>query len=130
MLIRPLPSGLVNSESAMPIRRMRHSRLSALPRVIAILGRCPSDWFLGRRNVSVPEKTLSWQALTIGSVTWRRHFPVWMTTGMFVPTGTFCIVKFPAASDSALATGWPDAMVPHLSQVTPSTIGSSAAFGT
>ena len=75
-------------------------------------------------------KTLSWQALTIGSVICRRHFPVWMTTGMFVPTGTFCIVKFPDASDSALATGWPDAMVPHLSQVTPSTIGSSAAFGT
>ena len=28
------------------------------------------------------------------------------------------------------AKGWPEAIVPHLSQVTPSTIGSSGAFGT
>jgi hypothetical protein len=73
---------------------------------------------------------LSWHAFTIGSVICRRHLPVWMTTGMFVPTGTSCIVKLPDGSVSALATGCPDAIVPHLSQVTPSTIGSSAAFGT
>ena len=29
------------------------------------------------------------QAVTVGIVSWRRHLPIWTTSGMFVPAGTF-----------------------------------------
>src|SRR6185437_7972372 len=48
----------------------------------------PSLLFLGRR-VSAAGAALSWQAVTVGSTTWRRQRPVWMTRGMLLPTGTF-----------------------------------------
>ena len=45
-LMRPVPASVVNSLSAMPISRRKHSSASAPPVVRAILGMCPSDCVL------------------------------------------------------------------------------------
>src|SRR5262245_59688379 len=80
---RPVPPSGVNSESAIPILRSRHSSASALPVVSAILGMCPSLWLRGRRVTFLSLSALSAQLLTVGMVSSRRHLPTWMTSGTF-----------------------------------------------
>ena len=71
----------------MPILRSRQSNASGSPVDSAILGRWPSLWLRGRRIMAGSLNALSRQAVTAGSVIWRRHLPIWMTSGMFVPDG-------------------------------------------
>ena len=73
---------------------------------------------------------LSTQAVTLGIITCRRHFPTWMTSGTLVPVGTFSSVNRPFTSLSAVAIGFPDSVTLQRSQEAPVGIGSSAAFGT
>jgi hypothetical protein len=70
------------------------------------------------------------QLLTLGMVTWRRHLPTWITSGMFVPVGTFSSTKRPAVSESAVAIGWPEAVALHGLHSAPSGMASTGAFGT
>src|SRR3954467_2312160 len=132
-LTRPLPASGVNSESEMPILRSKHSRASAPPVVRAILGRWPSLWLRGSRVASAAT-AVSAQAGTLSIVTWRRHRPTWITSGMPVPTGTSLAlspsVKLPVASVFACTTGAPDSTIAQVSQAGPSVYGASAALGT
>jgi hypothetical protein len=72
---RPLPESGVNSASSTPSFRTRHSSASEPPRTTAIFGKSPSLWLRGRRNSWGSSITLSWHAVTLGSVIWRRHLP-------------------------------------------------------
>ena len=76
MCTRPVPVSLVNSESSMPTRRRKQSSASACPVEIAICGRSPSLCLRGSRKVCGSLNGLSWQAVTLGSVTCRRHLPI------------------------------------------------------
>src|SRR5258707_11245653 len=111
---------------------MMHANVSQPPVVIATCGMSPSDCFFGKRVVcSTPLTTLVntfvWQLLTFATVTCRRHLPTCMTSGMFDPLGAPLMEKCPFESVSATAIGFPDAIVPHLSHVTPAVSGSSGA---
>ena len=44
-------------------------------------------------------KALSWHLVTVGRMILRRHLPIWMTSGMFVPDGAFMILNLPSAPD-------------------------------
>jgi hypothetical protein len=90
----------------------------------------PSLLFLGRRVCCLSVSGLSTHCFTLGSTICRRHFPIWMTSGMFEPTGTSFSVNFPCVSVSVVTTGEPLATPPHLSHVAPCVIGSTGAFGT
>ena len=71
----------------MPIRRRKQSSASACPVESAIIGMSPSLFIFGSRKVVGSLNGLSWQAVTLFNVTCRRHLPVWMTSGTFVPWG-------------------------------------------
>lgn len=76
----------------MPMRANKHCSRSASPTLIAILGRlpcpfCPLGPRLLGKLVRLLSIWLSWQAAT-AMVTMRRHFPIWMTSGISLPTGT------------------------------------------
>ena len=73
---------------------------------------------------------MSLHAATLGIVTWRRQRPSWITSGMFVPTGTFLRVNLPSTPVTALTSGEPEACAPHLSQETPGVKGCTGALGT
>ena len=77
------------------------------PVVSAMRGMSPSDCFFGRRVSSGSVSAVSAHSFTSGIATWRRHLPIWMTSGMSLPIGTFCSVNFPVASVSAVTTGAP-----------------------
>ena len=83
-----------------------------------------------RRRVSVEPATLSWQAVTVGIVTWRRQRPVWMTSGMFEPTGMFVIWKWPEVSVAALTSGEPLTLAEQVSHATPGANAVTVPFGT
>ena len=51
------------------------------------LGQVAFALLLGSRKVCGLLNGLSWQAVTWESVTCRRHFPIWMTSGTLVPCG-------------------------------------------
>src|ERR1043165_9591843 len=124
--MRPGPSGGVNSSGSMPSLRTRHSSASALPVVSAMRGMSPSDCRAG--SFRVPSGTgVSAHADTLSSVNWRRHLPIWMTSGTSLPVGGFTSVECPAVSVIADATG--DPLTSH-AQVAPALIGSSGALGT
>ena len=72
-----------------------------------------------------------WHASTSkGTITWRRHFPIWMTSGMLGPIGTLSSSNLPSGPLSAIATGLPVTSEPHWSQVTPVGSVCSEEFGT
>jgi hypothetical protein len=73
---------------------------------------------------------LSWQAFTWGSVTARRHFPICITSGTFVPTGTSDRTNFPDESVSVETSGLPDTGVAQLSHDGPVAMGDRSSFGT
>ncbi len=66
---------------------------------------------------------------TLGMVIWRRHLPIWMTTGMSLPTGTFSSLNEPEGSVMTLTRGSPETF-PQRSQEAPVTMGATGAFGT
>ena len=105
--MRPAPESLVNSFSSIPTERSRHSTASEPPVAIAISGMSPSLLLRGRRVWFLSVSAVDAQAGTLATVIWRRHLPVWMTSGMFAPDGTFFSEKRPCASVSATAIGWP-----------------------
>src|SRR5208283_4202267 len=106
-----------------------HSTLSR-PVEMAMCGRCPSLWFLGRR-VSSASIAVSAQAATLGMTTpSRRHLPTCTTTGTFAPAGTPLRVKLPSAPESVAATGLPDGGVTHTSHEGPDAMAASGALGT
>src|SRR5690348_9341353 len=76
-LMRPLPVSDVNSLSATPSLRMRHSSASQLPVATAIFGMSPSLLFFGSA-VIVFGSGLSAHGVTDGIVTLRRHLPIVM----------------------------------------------------
>ena len=82
--------------------------------------------------VSVSARSV--QAATFGIVISRRHFPTWITSGMFAPLGTSLVespsTKFPFASVVVQTSGSPDSAVSQVSQVGPSVYGASGLFGT
>jgi hypothetical protein len=67
----------------------------------------PSDWFFGSRVSCGSVSAVSTHSFTSGTTTCRRHFPIWMTSGMSLPTGTFFSVNLPDASVSVVTTGEP-----------------------
>jgi hypothetical protein len=73
---------------------------------------------------------VSAQETVLGMVTWRRHLPIWITSGMLLPVGTFSSLKRPWVSVSAVVIGSPDGTASHCTQLAPSGTGSSWAFGT
>ena len=118
----------VNSVRSMPILVSRHSNGSALPEARAICGRSPSALFRGRRE-SVASSGVSAHSATLATVICRRHLPTWMTSGMFLPTGTLSSLNLPAASVIALTSGSPETL-PHRSHEAPVTMGATGALGT
>jgi hypothetical protein len=70
------------------------------------------------------------QGSTRGSVTWRRHLPTCITSGMLSPVGTFSSVKRPAVSVMPATTGLPETLASQVLQLAPSTKASSGALGT
>src|SRR5664280_1893644 len=112
----------------MPMRRSRHSIESEPPVVNAMRGMLPSAWVRGSLSVLSVVAVLT-QLVTVGIVTWRRHLPTWITSGMFDPPGTPVRVNFPLTSVRALVMGLPDAVAVHWSHDAPVGTGSSAALG-
>ena len=92
----------------MPIRRMKHSSASAAPVVTAIRGMCPSLESRGRRVRFASVIAVSVQAATFGTVTWRRHLPIWITSGTFTPAGMPASLNLPCTSDVVTAAGAPE----------------------
>lgn len=109
----------------MPTLRRTHSTASAAPVEMAIFGMSPSVWFLGMRV----EKAVFPQAIVLGTTTWRRHLPVWMTSGMFVPKGTLVMVKVPSTAVVVPTSGEPEKVCPTGVQETPAGRGSTVALG-
>jgi hypothetical protein len=72
----------------MPVLRRKHSIASDPPVVNAILGMCPSVLLRGNLVRFTSVIGVSTHAATLGIATWRRHLPIWMTSGMFAPAGT------------------------------------------
>ena len=101
----PPPAGLYSAGSR-PMRVSRHSSVSDPPVEMAMSGMSPSVWFFGKLN-DLFGCWLSWHIVTVGIVICLRHLPTWMTSGMFVPSGAFGMVKWPDASVSAVAIGSP-----------------------
>jgi hypothetical protein len=60
---------------------------------------------------------------TLGTTTWRRHRPTWMTSGMFAPTGTLPSENVPSTAVTVLTRGEPDAVALQLSHDTPGVNG-------
>ena len=58
--------------------------------------------------MSLNGTTLSMQGVTVRTFTCFRHFPIWMTSGMSEPAGTFESVNFPVALLTAAAIGPPE----------------------
>jgi hypothetical protein len=50
---------------------------------------------------------LSTQLVIVGIVIWRRHLPIWMTSGTFVPEGTSLRVNVPSAAVLVVTSGEP-----------------------
>jgi len=84
----------------------------------------------GSRTRFASLKALSWHFVTVGRMILRRHLPIWMTSGMFVPDGAFMILNLPSGPESAAATGDPEIGESQRSQEAPVGIGPSGAFGT
>ena len=59
---------------------------------MANCGMSPSLWLRGNRSLLASLNGVTAQAVTAGTVTWRRHFPICITRGNEVPAGTFCRV--------------------------------------
>src|SRR5262245_2082173 len=49
-----------------------------------------------------------WQGFTSGMTICRRQRPIWMTSGMLVPDGTFLRVNLPSAPLRMLTSGEPE----------------------
>jgi hypothetical protein len=102
--MRPLPDGLVNSPSSMPILRNTHSSPSTSPVEMAVSGMSPSDLLRGKEvetksglGLAAPPTNVvpafGFTVLTTGiavlvhalvtTVICLRQRPSWMTTGMF-----------------------------------------------
>ncbi len=118
------------SLSSMPSLRKRQNSGSAEPVVSAMRGRLPSAMLLGSRVTCGSVSGLSTHSATVGMVIWRRHLPVWITSGMLSPTGTFSRTKLPSVPLSALTSGSPLKVASQVSQVSVSGTGDSAALGT
>ena len=88
----------------------------------------PSALVLGKR-VSDAATAVLVQAVTVGITTCRRHRPIWITRGMFAPTGMLVSVKLPSAPVVVLTSGEPDAMR-QLSHETPAVKAATGALGT
>ena len=84
----------------------------------------------GSRTVFGSLNALSWHFVTVGRMILRRHLPIWMTSGMFVPDGAFMILNFPSGPLSAAATGVPEIGESQRSHDAPVGTGPSAVFGT
>ncbi len=88
------------SAAGSPIRSMRHSSVSAPPVETAMSGMLSSVSPLGTvpRNASdLSGCGLSWHEATL-ILYWRRHLPIWMTSGTSLPTGTFVSLNAPVTS--------------------------------
>ena len=83
------------------------------------------------REFAVGDADLAQQLSThllIGpNMIWRRHFPIWTTSGIICPAGdgTSFITKCPVASVNAAATGWPETGDAQVSQVAPEEMSAS-----
>jgi len=119
----------VYSLASMPIFGRMHASGSQPPVTAAIFGMSPSLRLRGSRSM-LPATGLSTHCFTWGRTNWRRHLPIWTTSGMFEPTGTSLRTKSPFASVSVVTMGEPETVEPHLSQVAPVVIRSTGAFGT
>src|SRR4051794_23758910 len=128
-LTRPAADSGVNSAVSMPIFLSRQLSASEPPFAIAIFGMCPSLLLRGR-CVSDASMGVSAQAATDGTVTARRHLPIWITSGMLSPTGMCSSEKRPAASVSAAAMGRPEYGDAQVSHDAPDEISASGSFGT
>src|SRR6187401_973607 len=93
-LTRPALDSGVNSSVSSPIFRSRQLSASEPPFAMAIFGMWPSALLRGR-CVSDAAIGVSAHAATDGIVTARRHFPIWITSGMLSPTGTCSTEKRP-----------------------------------
>src|ERR1700734_2714914 len=123
----------------MPILRITHSSASTTPVEKAISGMSPVESPAGQLGfpvrhcgmfVSVAGTGVVTHAGTFGIVTWRRHLPSWMTSGMFAPTGTFPSEKVPLTAVTVLTSGEPETVLAQLSQETPGAKGCTGALGT
>src|SRR5262245_54974390 len=117
-LTRPALESDVNSASSTPIFLSRQFSASEPPFAIAMRGMWPSPRLRGR-CVSAASTGVSAHAATDGIVTARRHFPIWITSGMLSPTGTCSTEKCPAESVSAAAIGRPEYGDEQVSHVAP-----------
>src|SRR5580704_2171445 len=130
---------MVNSVSSMPILRITHSSASTTPVEKAMSGMSPLESPAGQLAfvslhwgmfVSVAATGVLWHAGTFVIVTWRRHLPSWITSGMFAPTGTLPSEKVPLTAVTVLTSGEPETVLAQLSQETPGAKGCTGALGT
>src|SRR6266516_8120432 len=99
----------------MPILARMHASGSQPPVTIAIFGIASSVFaaiFAGNLRTPLATGVLVHWA-TFGRMTFLRHFPTWMTSGMFEPTGTSFSLKFPFESVRVVTTGEPETAAPH-----------------
>jgi len=80
------------------------------------------------REVGVGDRVRATR-VDLGIFTRRRHLPTCMTSGISAPAGTFFSSNLPSTPVTAVTSGLPESL-PHCSQLAPSVIGSSGAFGT
>ena len=125
-----MPVGSVISAGSMPIFSSKHSSGSAEPVTIAIFGRSPSLLVLGQAMSCRRRAASTRSPARSAMITWRRHLPSWMTSGMLVPTGTLVSVKLPLESVVVMTTGSPETLPLQRSQVTPSVNGAGVVLGT
>src|SRR5262249_39787683 len=85
-----------NSVVSMPILASMHASGSQPPVTMAIFGMDSSAFVTFAGNFNTPLETgvfVHWA--TFGRMNFLRHFPTWMTSGMFDPTGTSFSLKLP-----------------------------------
>ena len=70
------------------------------------------------------------QDATLGMTNCRRQRPFWMTSGTFIPGGTFRRVNVPSAPVVAVTSGEPERLALQLSQETPGEKGCTVVLGT
>jgi len=95
----------------------------------AMRGMSPSPWFRGRR-VAAASSGVSAHGGTDGTVIWRRHLPLWMTSGTLVVAGMFARVKLPSGAVVVITRGLPEGGASHRAHWAPAGSASTKSFGT
>src|SRR3954463_14205904 len=112
----------------MPSLVRMHASGSQPPVTTAIRGISPSVRFLGSLNMP-SGSAVSVHATISGTITVRRHLPVVMMIGTFIPGGTPSRWNLPSGSVVALVYAPPGRFVEHWPHWTPSGNGGGDEIG-